>query len=48
MVFFKESTESLCLAGKDKLFHALQVVTVKVLIPSASRLSPGEVRLCGC
>ena len=36
--FFKESTKSLCLTGKDKLFYALQVVTVKVLPPSVSRL----------
>ena len=45
MLFFKESAESLCLTGKDKLFHALQVVTVKVLPPSVSRLYLGEVRL---
>ena len=45
MLFFKESTESFCLTGKDKLFHVLQVVTVKVLPPSVSRLDPGEVRL---
>ena len=44
-MFFKESTESLCLTGKDKLFHALQVVTVKVLPPSVSQLCRGEVRL---
>ena len=43
--FFKESAESLCLTGKDKLFHALQVVTVKVLPPSVSRLYLGEVKL---
>ena len=43
--FFKESTESLCLTGKDKLFHTLQVVTVKVPPPSVSRLYLGEVRL---
>ena len=43
--FFKESTESFCLTGKDKLFHVLQVVMVKVLPPSVSRLYLGEVRL---
>ena len=45
MLLFKESTESLGLTGKDKLFHVLQVVTVKVLPPSVSRLYLGEVRL---
>ena len=45
MLFLKESTESLCLTGKDKLSHALQLVTVKVVPPSVSRLYLGEVRL---
>ena len=36
---------SLRLTGKDKLYHALQVVTVKVLPPSVLRLYLGEVRL---
>ena len=39
-----ESTESLCPTSKDELFHALQVVTVKVL-PPVLRLYLGEVRL---
>ena len=43
MHFLKEFTEPFCLTGKDELFHALQVVTVKVLPPSVSRLYLGEV-----
>ena len=41
----KELTESLCLEDNGKLFHALQVVLVKVLPPSVWRLFLGEVRL---
>ena len=40
MLFLKSQ-----LNPKDKLFHALQVVTVKGLPLSASRLYLGEVRL---
>ena len=43
MHFLKESPEPFCLTGKDELFHALQVVTVKFLPPSVSRLYLGEV-----
>ena len=45
LLFKKFIPQSLCLTGKDKVFHALQVVTVKVLPPSVSRLYLGEVRL---
>ena len=45
LLFKKFIPQSLCLTGKDKVFHALQVVTVKVLRPSVSRLYLEEVRL---
>ena len=46
MLFLKSQPSPFALfTGKDKLFHALQVVTVKALPPSVSRLYLGDVRL---
>ena len=45
MLFLKSPLKPLPYWGKDKLFHALQAVTVKALPPSVSRLYLGEVRL---